>query len=127
VRTIKSDLFAALPELPPLCIANPPYMRDAQHRAYRDGGGKHGEGLSIRIVQEWLMRASPGQALVLYTGSAIVAGVDHIHEQVMALAAQHAAALEYLELDPDVFGEELSLPNYIDVDRIAAVGMRLTR
>jgi hypothetical protein len=127
VRTVESDLFAALPQLPPLCIANPPYMRDAEHRAYRDGGGQHGEGLSIRIVQEWLTRALPGQSLILYTGSAIVAGVDPIRKQVTALAAQRSAELAYLELDPDVFGEELSLPSYADVDRIAAVGMCLTR
>lgn len=127
VRTLESDLFTALPELPDLCIANPPYMRDAEHRAYRDGGGQHGEGLSLRIVEEWLKRAHPGQALILYTGSAIVGGVDLIQAQVNALARQGSATLEYLELDPDVFGEELSLPAYGDVERIAAVGMQLTR
>lgn len=126
VRTLQSDLFAALPELPPLCIANPPYMLDAQHRAYRDGGGQHGEGLSIRIVQEWLARAVQGQSLILYTGSAIVEGGDPIRAQVTALAAQRSAVLEYIELDPDVFGEELTLPSCVDVERIAAVGMRLT-
>ncbi len=127
VRTVQSDLFAALPELPELCVANPPYMRDAQRRAYRDGGGQHGEGLSLRIVREWLMRARPGQSLVLYTGSAIVAGVDAIRAQVSALASQQSARLVYLEIDPDVFGEELSLEGYADVERIAAVGMCLTR
>jgi hypothetical protein len=127
VRTLESDLFAALPELPPLCIANPPYMRDAQHRAYRDGGGLHGEGLSIRIAKEWLARALPGQTLILYTGSAIVEGRDPIRGQIAAMAAAHGAEFDGLELDPDVFGEELSLSNYADVDRIAAVGIRLTR
>lgn len=127
VRTVQSDLFAVLPELPDLCVANPPYMRDTQQRAYRDGGGQHGEGLSMRIVREWLMRARAGQSLVLYTGSAIVAGVDAIRAQVTALAAQQSVQLDYLEIDPDVFGEELSLATYADVERIAAVGMRLTR
>lgn len=127
VRTLESDLFAALPDLPDLCIANPPYMRDAEHRAYRDGGGQHGEGLSLRIVEEWLKRARSGQTLILYTGSAIVAGMDVIRAQVSTLAKQGSATLDYLELDPDVFGEELSLPAYGEVERIAAVGMRLTR
>jgi release factor glutamine methyltransferase len=125
VRTLFSDLFAAMPALPDLCIANPPYMKDAQGRAYRDGGGQHGEGLSIRMVREWLNRARAGQSFLLYTGSAIVAGLDRIQQLAVALAREHGATIEYAELDPDVFGEELALPGYEDVERIAAVGMHL--
>lgn len=127
VRTVESDLFAALPDLPDLCIANPPYMRDEQRRAYRDGGGDHGEGLSVRIVREWLERARPGQSLILYTGIAIVAGQDPFQAQVAGLVEGSGATMSYEELDPDVFGEELSLPGYAEVDRIAAVGLRLRR
>jgi hypothetical protein len=31
----------------------------------------------------------------------------------------------YEELDPDVFGEELSMSGYADVDRIAVVGLHV--
>jgi len=127
-RTLVSDLFAALPELPDLCVANPPYMKDAGQRSYRDGGGTHGEGLSLRIAREWLERARPGQALILYTGSAIVDGRDAIVEGVAALARLHGVSeLRAEEIDPDVFGEELEQPGYDDVERIAAVGVRLVR
>jgi SAM-dependent methyltransferase len=127
VRTLYSDLFSALSELPDLCVANPPYMKDAQGRAYRDGGGQHGEGLSVRMVREWLSRARSGQTFLLYTGSAIVAGRDLIQEQAMSLVREHGAVFEYAELDPDVFGEELSMPGYEDVERIAAVGLIIRR
>jgi len=126
-RTVHSDLFQALDALPDLCIANPPYMKDAQGRAYRDGGGVHGEGLSIRMVREWLMRARPGQVFALYTGSAIVAGCDAIRDQVHALCSAAGAHMTHAELDPDVFGEELALPGYERVERIAAIGMVIRR
>jgi release factor glutamine methyltransferase len=128
VETIISDLYAAIPVLPDLCIANPPYMLDTEHRAYRDGGGTHGEGLSIRIVREWLERAQPGQCLILYTGSAIIDNRDLIKAQTQALSHLHkVTAWQYEELDPDVFGEELELPHCQHIERIAAVGMRITR
>ncbi len=127
VRTLYSDLFTAVEALPDLCIANPPYLKDAHGRAYRDGGGEHGEGLSIRMVREWLLRAKPGQTFLLYTGSAIVNGRDAILQAAADLAREHGAALSYAELDPDVFGEEIALPGYERVERIAAVGMVVRR
>lgn len=126
-RTLHSDLFAAVEALPDLCVANPPYMKDAQGRAYRDGGGAHGEGLSIRMAREWLLRAQPGQVFALYTGSAIVGGRDVIREQVHALARAHGAHMGHAELDPDVFGEELEQPGYEAIERIAAIGIVLRR
>jgi hypothetical protein len=35
--------------------------------------------------------------------------------------------LDYREIDPDVFGEELSKPIYADVERIAVVGAVITK
>ena len=35
--------------------------------------------------------------------------------------AKAGCSLDYRELDPDVFGEELDRPAYRDVDRIAVV------
>ena len=42
-------------------------------------------------------------------------------------AADAGCALRYREIDPDVFGEQLDLPGYEDVERIAAVGAVLSR
>jgi methylase of polypeptide subunit release factors len=108
-----------------LIVANPPYMRDESARLYRDGGGEHGEGLSVRIVRESLPRLAPGGTLIVYTGSAIVDGVDTFQRAVTPLLPLHGARVDYEELDPDVFGEELDRPGYERVERIAAVGLRV--
>ncbi|MDB4991177.1 MAG: SAM-dependent methyltransferase [Myxococcaceae bacterium] len=108
-----------------LIVANPPYMRDQAARAYRDGGGAFGEALSVRIVREALDRLAPGGTLLLYTGAAVVAGEDVFFSAVR----EYVEHLEhhYEELDPDVFGEELDRPGYENVERIAAVGLRVTK
>jgi release factor glutamine methyltransferase len=129
LETVESDVLSGIAEPPDLIIANPPYMRDAPGRAYRDGGGLHGEGLSLRIVREALGKLAPGGELILYTGTAIVNGQDCLRAQVAPLLQRHAARAVhdfiYEELDPDVFGEELSSPDYGDVDRIAVVGLHV--
>ena len=113
------DLFEAVHGSIELVIANPPYLADPNARLYRDGGGELGTGLSVRIVEESLLRLAPGGKLVLYTGSPIQDGVDPIRRAVAPLLAH--AKWRYCELDPDVFGEELSTEAYRNVDRIAAV------
>lgn len=110
-----------------LVIANPPYLRDDQHRWYRDGQGEYGEGIGARMVREALHRLSAnpqGGTLLLYTGAAIIEGNDMFLASVRdALSPEHIRH-EYRELDPDVFSEELSKPAYGDVERIAAVFLR---
>ncbi len=110
-----------------LIIANPPYMADAEGRAYRDGGGEHGAGLSIAIVDTALQRLAPGGTLLLYTGVAMVEGDDPFAASIRPLL--HAAGFDwqYWEMDPDVFGEELLEPAYANAERIAAVVLRVTR
>jgi hypothetical protein len=129
IETIESDLLSGVSEAPDLIIANPPYMRDVAGRAYRDGGGEHGEGLSVRVVREALQKLAPAGELILYTGTAIVGGVDPLRAQVAPLLEAHAAHAVhdfiYEELDPDVFGEELGTAGYAGVDRIAVVGLHL--
>ena len=129
LETVESDLLSGVDEGPDLIIANPPYMRDVLQRAYRDGGGSHGEGLSVRIVKEALDKLAPGGELILYTGTAIVEGKDTLRTQLAPLLLERAAHTVhdfiYEELDPDVFGEELSLPSYTGVDRIAVVGLHV--
>jgi methylase of polypeptide subunit release factors len=102
-------------------IANPPYIADPAHRAYRDGGAMHGGEISVRWALEAARRLAPGGALLLYTGSAIVKGEDKL--KAALFEALDGFDLTYGERDPDVFGEELDREAYAGVERIAAVGL----
>lgn len=124
VETRLAEGCDGLPEAVDLILANPPYMVDDQGRAYRDGGELHGGALSLDWARQAIGRLKPGGRLLLYTGSAIVDGVDHLKAELAGLAG---AGLAYRELDPDVFGEELCRPAYAAVERIALVGAVLTR
>tara|TARA_R110002020_G_scaffold17872_3_gene63330 strand:- start:6601 stop:7578 length:978 start_codon:yes stop_codon:yes gene_type:complete len=109
-----------------LIIANPPYMMDAQERAYRHGGGHLGAGLSVQIVEQALRKLATGGSLLLYTGVAMVDGEDPFYTQLQGLLQGVACHWRYEELDPDVFSEELRRPEYASVERIAAVFLTLT-
>lgn len=110
-----------------LILANPPYMKDVQERAYRHGGGELGEELSLRILREALPRLEKDGTLLLYTGVAMVAGRDPFLEAACGMLASDAYGWTYREVDPDVFGEELEKPGYEQVERIAAVVLTVTR
>jgi release factor glutamine methyltransferase len=125
VETPHSDVLAGVDGELDLIVSNPPYMRDAAARAYRDGGGTLGEALSVRIVRDSLARLTPKGALLLYTGVAIVDGRDVFRAAIDPLLTE--CAYQYEELDPDVFGEQLEQPGYEDVERIAAVGLTVRR
>jgi release factor glutamine methyltransferase len=125
-EVVSSDVLAGIEGDVDLVISNPPYMRDDAARVYRDGGGTHGEGLAVRIVNEALARLSKSGMLILYTGSAIVEGVDTFFRSVSPVLREHDAHFIYEELDPDVFGDELERPYYREVERIAAVGLRVS-
>jgi release factor glutamine methyltransferase len=121
---VQSDVLDSVPAAD-LVIANPPYLRDPAGRLYREGGGQYGESLALRIVAEALERLSKGGTLVLYTGAAVVRGRDVFRREVAPLLRSRALDVIYQELDPDVFGEELDRPEYAEVERIAAVGLRV--
>ena len=126
-ETVHSDVLAGVSGKFDLVIANPPYLRDKAQRAYRDGGGAYGEQLGLRITREALARlgAMPeGGQLLLYTGAAIVRGEDTFLSSIRSELARPGVRYSYQELDPDVFGEELGLPPYAEVERIAAVFLR---
>ena len=108
-------------DAPPIdcIIANPPYIADAAHRAYRDGGSMHGGAVSLAWAQAAAERLPQGGAFLLYTGSAIVAGEDRLRAALED--ALREFDVRYRELDPDVFGEELERPDYAEVERIAVV------
>lgn len=123
VQCVHSDVLASVTGRIDLILANPPYLADASGRAYRDGGGHLGEGLTIRIVREALQRLSPGGHLLLYTASAIADGRDALRDALAALLNAAGAEFTYGEIDPDVFGEELETPAYAHIERIAVVGL----
>ena len=126
-RFAQSDLFESIDGRFDLIVANPPYLVDAGERAYRHGGGALGSNLSMRIVAESLAHLAPGGRLILYTGAPIVEGSDPFREEVAPLVERAGCLLRYREIDPDVFGEELDLPAYSGVERIAAVALVATR
>ena len=103
-------------------IANPPFVMDEGKRTYRDGGDLHGLRLSLDWAEQAMGRLPSGGAMLLYTGSAIVAGKDGFREALAQSAGAAGCTLRYAELDPDIFGELLEEPAYRDVERIAAVG-----
>lgn len=109
-----------------LVLLNPPFIADDGDRAYRDGGGLHGGQLSLDLARAGLAKLASGGRLILYTGSAIVDGKDRLREELTRMAGG-ALTLAYEELDPDIFGEELSNPAYADVDRIALVAATFAR
>jgi methylase of polypeptide subunit release factors len=108
-------------------VANPPFIDDPKRLAYRHGGGLHGSKSALDWAAQALDKLAPGGRLLLYTGSAIVGGVDPVKAGLNALVREGPFRLVYREIDPDIFGEQISEPSYAVVDRIAAVGARIDR
>ena len=117
---------AEIPSGHELIIANPPYMADVSHRAYRDGGRLFGGELALEWVRQALEVLPPGGTMLLYTGGAILDGFSPLLERIQASCADSLASLSSAELDPDVFGEELETGSYSQVERIALYGIRIT-
>jgi SAM-dependent methyltransferase len=122
-RLAQGDLYGAVEGAFDLIVSNPPYLNDSKQRAYRHGGGRFGEALSVRIVREGLPRLAPGGRLVLYTGVAMVDGEDPLLQGLRGNLDERGWPWSYRELDPDVFGEELDQPAYEEAERIAAVAL----
>jgi methylase of polypeptide subunit release factors len=126
VRACRSDILKDTRGTFDFIMSNPPYLIDPAGRAYRHGGGLLGEGLSLTILRESIDRLSPGGSLLLYTGSAIVGGKDHLRESCSTILESRPCRWTYEEMDPDVFGEELETLAYSRSDRIAAVVLTVT-
>jgi len=110
-----------------LIVTHPPFMIDPESRAYRDGGDLYGARLSLDWVLAGAKKLAPGGRLVLHTGVSIVDGEDVLRPHLEQALPQLGCRLWYHELDPDIFGDELTNEVYADVERIAAVGACVTR
>lgn len=110
-----------------LVVANPPYMIDAAHRTYRDGGGFFGGEIAVNWARQALAQLNPGGSLLLYTGAVVIDGGVPLLDALSALADEARAQFTHRELDPDVFGEELDRLEYAEADRIAAIGIGLSK
>ena len=122
VATYRSDGVEAVAPGFDLAIANPPFIIDEGGPAYRAGGGMLGAELSLQWARAAAAKLAPGGRMLLYTGSAIVAGRDALREGLERELPALGCTVVYREIDPDIFGEELERPAYRDVERIAAVG-----
>jgi SAM-dependent methyltransferase len=110
-----------------LVVANPPFIAGSGARTYRDGGDLHGARVPLDWATAAAARLRPGGRLLLYSGSAIINGVDPFEAALRARLAHDRFRITYRELDPDIFGGQLSSPAYRDVERIAAVGVSAVR
>lgn len=110
-----------------LIVANPPFIADPEKRTYRDGGGLRGAQVSLEWALSGAGKLAPGGRLLLYTGVAIVGGQDPLRDALAQALDPAAFELDYDEIDPDIFGEQLLQPGYEDVERIAAIGAVISR
>jgi release factor glutamine methyltransferase len=127
VRLCRSNLLNDVDGTFDLIIANPPFMIDAARRTYRDGGGPHGNGLTLAVLDTARQRLAPGGSLVLFSGTGIVEGSDPLREAAAHRLAGTDLTWSYREVDPDVYGEELDTPAYQHAERIAVVVLTVSR
>ena len=127
VSVAHSNLLDEIDGVFDLVVANPPYMIDGHRRAYRHGGDQFGTSLSLAMLDAALPRLAEGGTLLLYTGAPVVKGRDIFLHGVEQRLGKGALSWSYRELDPDVFGEEIGVGAYARVERIAAVGLTVTR
>jgi methylase of polypeptide subunit release factors len=123
IHLLEGDIFEVLTDEFDLIIANPPFIKDESGRAYRDGGAQLGLEFSIRIFKAAFEHLAPSGQLIIYTGVAMTSQSDPFLATIMPLLADANCTWSYEEIDPDIFGEELEMPDYANASRIAAVGL----
>jgi release factor glutamine methyltransferase len=117
VEVVQGDLFAGIEGDVDLIVANPPYLADPAL----------GLTLARRIVAEGLARLSTSGQLILCTGAPGRAGLDLLRQELDTIIDEDVNFVDYEELDPDVFPDELERPGYGDIERIAAVCLDITK
>jgi methylase of polypeptide subunit release factors len=110
-----------------LIIANPPFIAGTDGRIYCDGGDLHGAQVSLEWAVAGASQLASGGRMLMYTGVAIIDGVDSLLSALTQALPASEFELAYAEIDPDMFGECLELESYRTVDRIAAVGAVIIR
>jgi len=110
-----------------LVIANPPYMMDEAHRTYRDGGALFGGEVALQWTMQALDVLPRAGTMLLYTGAAVIRGEAPLLVELERLCRNAEAEIGIEEIDPDVFSEELDRPQYTEVERIAALGVRIRK
>ncbi|MCE0536383.1 class I SAM-dependent methyltransferase [Kineosporia rhizophila] len=122
----RSDLLNDVDGEFDLAVSNPPFMIDPLGRRYRDGG-VGGHGLPVKVMHAAVNRLAPGGSLVLFSGTGIVDGEDPLRAQVENQLAGTPFDWSYVEVDPDVYDEELDTPAYQHADRIALAVLTVQR
>jgi len=123
-HVIKSDIASGIDGKFDLIVASPPYRVNAKRQS--QGGWDYGEETSLRIIDEALPLLERGGELFLYSRAAIVNGYDTFQARALPLLQRKGISFTYQEIDPDVSGEGLEASEMHDVDRVAAVGLRIT-
>lgn len=126
-RVVEATAPDELSGMVDLFVTHPPFMMDAAARRYRDGGDLYGARLSLDWVLAGMAMLNPGGQLIMHTGVSIVDRTDVLLKPLREAVSAIGWSFDYHELDPDIFGDELDEPAYAEVDRIAAVGLCLTR
>lgn len=108
-----------------LLIGNAPYLMDERGRSYRDGGDLLGGAVSLDWVRQSLAKLRPARVILLYTAAAYVGGRAPLLIAIEEECRAARASLVVDEIDPDVFGEQLFEPGYEEVERLAAVGIKI--
>lgn len=119
----ETSVADAIPHGPDLVVANPPYMMDKVGRSYRDGGRLMGGEVALNWAKQAMACLAARGAMLLYTGAAYVNGEAPLAIALGSACAKAGFDCHVIEIDPDVFGDELSQPQYASVERIAALGM----
>lgn len=110
-----------------LIVTHPPFMIDPDRRAYRDGGDLYGGKLSLDWTLAAITKLAPGGRFIMHTGVSIVGGRDVVREALREAMPTDGFDYDYRVLDPDIFGDELDKEPYAQVDRIAAIGLCVSR
>lgn len=122
IECLQSD---RVPDNFDLMIGNAPYMLDASHRQYRDGGELLGGAVSLEWLRQGIEKLRSGRRILLYTAAAYIDGRAPLLNAVYKECHAAGAFLTIDEIDPDVFGEELRGPAYGAVERIGVIGVSI--
>lgn len=124
VEAVQSD---QVPDDFDVLIGNPPYLMDGLGRSYRHGGDLFGGAVALQWMNQGLDRLAAGRTILLYTGAAYVRGSAPLLLEIAKQCRAAGAILDVQEIDPDLFGEQLQEAAYGEVERIAAVGIKVEK